>query len=640
MNKILKLTSIFIAILALLIVLAVILLMTFVSPNRLKPVLTQQISQAFGREFQIEGDLSWTFFPYLGVDVGRMVLHNPENFADSTFAEIDSATVGVRVLPLFKRQIKSSGVTLKGLKLHLVKNSKGQVNWNLVPSSAPPETPAPESSSGSTSSKPLAGLVIAGLHVIDASVTYQDQVENQSYTINHFELDAKHINLIEPFPIKSSFDFANSTMSGHVVLSSDAALNLATQIYSFRHLDFSAKVQKNNKKFNIYLLGDVLVNLDQQILQWTNLQGQLANMKLQGKLTISNLIAHPVTNGEIKVIPFDLKEMLLAIGERADSLDAAKDASGDVNFSIDNKDVNATGDISIESLEAAKLNMNHFKIKFHMQNNILDLAPFSANLYQGTLVGTAKIDLQNSALPKIALEAKLADIQAEPLLQDLSSGKQKIKIAGTAYFDADVTTVGKDSTAILGNLNGTSRFNFKDGAIIGVDLGYLVDSAYQLVKQQTITATNHNRTNFGNLTGTAVIHQGVLTNNDLVSDSPRFTIQGKGSIDLVNQKMDYTLSALLKAQSEQKDNLMNLYGITIPVLIKGNLQDPSVRLDSATLGKAIAVKQLEKVRDDAKQKIEDQLEKKLPDVGNLLKGTSNKELQEKAQSVLNNLLGQ
>ena len=187
MNKILKLTSIFIAILALLIVLAVILLMTFVSPNRLKPVLTQQISQAFGREFQIEGDLSWTFFPYLGVDVGRMVLHNPENFADSTFAEIDSATVGVRVLPLFKRQIKSSGVTLKGLKLHLVKNSKGQVNWNLVPSSAPPETPAPESSSGSTSSKPLAGLVIAGLHVIDASVTYQDQVENQSYTINHFE---------------------------------------------------------------------------------------------------------------------------------------------------------------------------------------------------------------------------------------------------------------------------------------------------------------------------------------------------------------------------------------------------------------------------------------------------------------------
>ena len=85
---------------------------------------------------------------------------------------------------------------------------------------------------------------------------------------------------------------------------------------------------------------------------------------------------------------------------------------------------------------------------------------------------------------------------------------------------------------------------------------------------------------------------------------------------------------------------MNLYGITIPVLIKGNLQDPSVRLDSATLGKAIAVKQLEKVRDDAKQKIEDQLEKKLPDVGKLLKGTSNKELQEKAQSVLNNLLGQ
>src|SRR5579872_2208218 len=131
MRKILKLTGILMGILLLIIVLAIVFLITFVSPNRLKPVLTEQVMKYTGRQLVIDGDMSWTFFPYLGIKVGHSSLSNPSDFNEKTFAEISNITVGVKLLPLFNRQLESSGIMLDGMKLHLIKNKNGQVNWNF-----------------------------------------------------------------------------------------------------------------------------------------------------------------------------------------------------------------------------------------------------------------------------------------------------------------------------------------------------------------------------------------------------------------------------------------------------------------------------------------------------------------------------
>ena len=80
MRKFLKFAGILIAFLVALILLAIILLITFVSPNRLKPVLTEQVMKYTGRQLLIDGDMSWTFFPYLGVKVGHSSLSNPADF--------------------------------------------------------------------------------------------------------------------------------------------------------------------------------------------------------------------------------------------------------------------------------------------------------------------------------------------------------------------------------------------------------------------------------------------------------------------------------------------------------------------------------------------------------------------------------
>src|SRR5690348_13987385 len=121
--KLLKIIAGLLGIVVLIGILALVLLVTFVSPNRFKPLIIDQVKKYTGRDLVIDGDLSWTIFPSLGVKVGHLELNNPTGFKQKTFAEIDSATVGVKLFPLLHKHVESSGVTLSGMKLYLIKNA-------------------------------------------------------------------------------------------------------------------------------------------------------------------------------------------------------------------------------------------------------------------------------------------------------------------------------------------------------------------------------------------------------------------------------------------------------------------------------------------------------------------------------------
>ncbi|GAL09556.1 AsmA protein [Vibrio astriarenae] len=63
---------------------AVIALVTLVNPNQFKPLIVEQVQKNTGYELVIEGDLGWTFFPSVGLSIGRTELKNPEALASQT----------------------------------------------------------------------------------------------------------------------------------------------------------------------------------------------------------------------------------------------------------------------------------------------------------------------------------------------------------------------------------------------------------------------------------------------------------------------------------------------------------------------------------------------------------------------------
>lgn len=622
MVKILKYTGIFLATLILLGLIAIFCLATFVSPNRFKPMIADQIMKYTGRVVTIDGDLSWSFFPSLGVNIGHAILSNPADFKEKTFVEIGSATMSVKLLPLLNSRIQSDGITLKGMKLNLIKSANGKTSWTFDSNSSVAAKATGETNT-QTLRKAAFGLAISGINISDASVTWMDEQTKQVIHFEKFNFHAQDVNLNEPFPISSDFDFSstNPIFSGHAEMSSKITANVSKQIFSFRNLDFSAKVQQNKQDFKMSFTGEATANLLEETLTCKNLNAQLANLALNGEVNVNSMLTAPTATGHVKMQPFDLKKWLQNMGQDVTNVQTMKNVSGDLEFTAGKKATTARGSIKVDEAQANKIRLTNIDVPINFQNSVLTLAPMTANFYKGSLQSHVKVNV-SSATPQISLDAKLNNIQMGDLSKDLNDVDSKIQMSGTANADLQVTTAGTGSDSIVKNLNGTSHFSITNGVLDGVNIGGMIDSAYALSKGKPLPPSGANQTNFGNLTGTAVIQNGVINNNDLVIDSPRFDTRGIGTINLVNQKIDYRLQTSVKQDfQEKKKDVLNLHGLPIPILITGSLSNPSIRLDTDMLLKLIAQQQIENMKQKTAEQIQKKINEKISgDAEKLLKG--------------------
>lgn len=630
MKKFLKYASIILGVLIIIAIVVLALLVTFVNPNRFKPLITEQVKKYTGRDLVMDGDLSWTLFPYLGVKIGHLELSNPPEFKQKVFAEIQGAMIGVKLLPLLHSQIESSGMSLKGLKLNLIKNVNGKTNWQDLSqsSSASAATVTTESPVPNTK-KSTMKFSISAIDITNATISWIDEKSKQTLDIEKFDMQAKNISLTKPFPFTTAFDFVghNPSLSGHVAVTSKMAINLEKEIYLIDDLDLIAKVNKDKKNINFEIKGNVAADMARQKLQLDNLVANLANLRLSGKANVTDFPSKPQVIGHVHIHPFDVKNWLQTIGQDVSTLQTLKNLSGDFEFTAGTSlsSVDLKGSAKLDEVQTAKVKMTSINVQTQMQKGTLTLSPLTAQFYQGALEGLAKVNL-TTAVPQMTLQAKLTNMQAEPLLTDLAP-TQKLKLSGTGNIDLQITTAGTSADVITKNLNGTARLSFSNGTVKGIDIGYLIDSAIALVNKQSTPGSNTEQTPFGSLTASATIHNGVISNQDLYLNSPRFDSKGAGTIDLVAKQIKYELQTTIKQPGgeSKKNNLANLYGYMIPINITGSLDNPSIRMDMQGLMKSVAQEQLQKAKSQVQEKIQERIKKEIPG---------------KAGELLNNLLGQ
>lgn len=604
-------------------VIAFVSLATFVSPNRFKPVLITQVKKLTGRDLTMDGDLSWTLYPNLGVKVGHLTLNNSTEFKEKIFAEIDNATITVKLVPLIHSKVESSGITIHGLKLNLIKNAQGKTNWEDLhnhPSST--STTTVNDASLTNMQKTSLGIAVSGIDISKANINWLDEATDNHISIQDFELHAKNITLTKPFPVQAKFNFVEpaANLSGNVSLASKISVDLQNQIYTLATTKLAAVINQGKKNFAINLNSDI-TNTANEKIAIENIIGNIANLTLTGKMQISNLASTPNLTGNLQIAPFDVKKWLQSTGQDVATLQTLRNLSGNVTFTATDslKSVNLQSDMTIDEIEAAKMHITKINVKARLANGILNLAPITAEFYQGVLNGNSKVNF-NSTAPQINLQAKLTQVQAAPLLADLGASHAKLKFSGTGNVDLQMTTSGANSDAIIKNLNGSSHLNFTNGTLEGIDIGYWVDSAYALADKSISPGANTEKTQFGTLNATAVIHNGVIKNNDLTISSPRFTSKGEGNIDLVADTLKYRIQTTSKQNENKKNDVNNMYGLPIPILIVGDLSNPSIRLDTDVLMKAIAAHQIEKVKADVQEKIAEKIKDKIPGkAGELLK---------------------
>ncbi|PWI35013.1 AsmA family protein [Vibrio albus] len=114
------------------VVVAVSAVLLMVDPNQFKPVIVQQTKQQAGLDLIIEGDLSWSIYPSIGLSLGKTELRNPEGFSNENLLKIDSINVDISLLPMLSKELVIGDVSMDGAEIYLETLKNGQTNLDFL----------------------------------------------------------------------------------------------------------------------------------------------------------------------------------------------------------------------------------------------------------------------------------------------------------------------------------------------------------------------------------------------------------------------------------------------------------------------------------------------------------------------------
>ncbi|HSU75526.1 MAG TPA: AsmA family protein, partial [Burkholderiales bacterium] len=230
------------------------------------------------------------------------------------------------------------------------------------------------------------------------------------------------------------------------------------------------------------------------------------------------------------------------------------------------KGLNASGRLHVGALQAQGVKLANLKAEVHAANGKLDIAPHSANLYDGSMSGA----ISAQADGRVALKETMNGVNVGPLLRDAA---QKDLLEGKGTVALDVNAAGKSVNAMKKALAGTARVALKDGAIKGINLAEVFRRAKTALgsADTKAQAREAQQTDFSEMTASFTIKNGVAHNEDLDVKAPLFRISGKGDIDIGNSTIDYVTNATVVATTKGQggSDLAQLSGLTVPVHLVG-----------------------------------------------------------------------
>ncbi|MBE9568353.1 MAG: AsmA family protein, partial [Proteobacteria bacterium] len=324
-----------IKIVLLLIVLIFVALLAFVATfdaNNYKPQIIEQVENATGRDFAINGDINLSIFPWVGIKIEEVVLGNDKGFKGKHFAAIKQLDVKVNVLPLLKKEVEINVIRLHGLDVSLEVAKNKSNNWtnfsapastsetaaeagSEARSTAPKEQPAVESETDTAGADtPLRSLKIEGFEFVDAIIRYDDRSSNMKATVSELNLQTSAITFDEPIEVK----FSTRIESNQPVI--DTRLTMSTQLTfdkDFTEIDLSEfvfTIIADASEFlpqpeTIEIKSDINVLLEEKRVSIKQLQLSALGTNTIANITIAQYSDNPVIQGSIEVHPFNARQV-------------------------------------------------------------------------------------------------------------------------------------------------------------------------------------------------------------------------------------------------------------------------------------------------------------------------------------------
>ncbi|ADZ89885.1 AsmA family protein [Marinomonas mediterranea] len=192
----------------------------FVDPNDFKKELISLADKHANIDLKIDGDISWSFFPWLGVELNDIGVAAK---GESTLAKFEEAEFRLAVLPLLQQKIEVDTVRLIGLKADLVMDEEGNGNWQLgsktdsqkqasnqssiasstasMPSETDAVTPNAAKAAQTSSAYTIPDINIEKIELVDAQVRFVDKQRGMDL-LAMFNTNLSNVRWGEAWPLE------------------------------------------------------------------------------------------------------------------------------------------------------------------------------------------------------------------------------------------------------------------------------------------------------------------------------------------------------------------------------------------------------------------------------------------------------
>lgn len=406
-------------------------------------------------------------------------------------------------------------------------------------------------------------------------------------------------------------DLKQPDQAFRVRLSSPLSGNIKAQQFDLGNLTVAMTATGDklpNKSVSSEMKGSVQLDARKQTVQ-ANFTGGLLQSQIKARFGVQGF-AEPAIRFDVELDQFDA-DLYLPKKSTATATPRpgpqAREPEQPLDLSALRK-LNLDGSLRIGALKVMNVKSTQLRVDVKALNGLVNVAPISARLYQGSTSGSLSVNAQST--PSIAIIQNLNGVNIASLAKDAANLDM---LEGKGNVGVNLTMRGNTVSAMKKALNGHFSLNLVDGAVKGIDIDKKLLAAQAMlsggggVTRESLAANPGEKTTFKEFKATFKVSNGVAHNDDLSLRSELVRVSGAGDINIGNDSVDYRAKAAIARTADGRG------GITVPVHVSGPFSDLRYTLDyGAMIREAVKQKVDEKI-ESRKQELKNQLQQQLQD---------------------------
>ena len=484
MKRFLKWIFALVGIVIVLLVIATVVLPMVIDPNNYKEEISDAVAKKTGRDLTIGGEIKWTVFPSIGLELSDVTLDNPDGFGDQPMLDIGEAGISVKFMPLLKRKVEVGEVSMNDVSIYLSRKADGETNWQGLGGAGSGDPPSQDSGGG------VSSFAVSGIEISNAKVTLDDV--DQTTRLEQFDLKATNIALGQPFNLQGSFTMSlpQDELVGDVMFGGLVQSAADGKRFGVTGLKVSFNGRQGSAGDSVDLDATVTANADVDLAKdqaiLSDFALRLYDLAVTGELTVSALSNARSFTGQLNVAEFSPKALMQDMGMEPPS---------------------TQNDKALTSLQA--------DMKFTGSEDSADMQNLTVRFDQSTFNG--KLKLVKFDFPKLAFDFKVDRLNLDdysPLEETASQPTTGQPTAGSGAEEGDL------SVDMFRGFTGGGNFSISELVVAGLtatDVSLKMSSDGKSVRFSPVNASFYGGKHEGDITIDASGARPIMTANHGIS---------------------------------------------------------------------------------------------------------------------------